>query len=79
MNGSFAAGAVHVFIDRRLEPGADPHAALGEQFASMPCLELHRIRHVESFLSDDAERVICHFLAPDAETMRRLLRRRLPR
>jgi len=35
------------------------------------CLETHRVRHVVSYVTPDARRMICVFEAPDAEAVRR--------
>ena len=34
------------------------------------CFALHRVRWEESFVANEARRVICHFRAPDAESVR---------
>jgi len=38
------------------------------------CLNLYNVQFVESFVSDQRTRAFCHFIAPDAESVRRLLR-----
>lgn len=38
------------------------------------CLDLYNVRYIESFLSDQGDRMICHFTAPDAESVRQALR-----
>ena len=45
--------------------GAAPRAA---------CMELHRVRLLQRLVSLDGLRMICIFEAPDAESVRRLLR-----
>jgi Nickel responsive protein SCO4226-like len=35
------------------------------------CLDLHNAEYVESFLGNDGRRMVCLFLAPDAEAVRR--------
>jgi hypothetical protein len=38
------------------------------------CLETHGVRHVVSYVTPDARRMICVFEAPDAEAVRRTAR-----
>ena len=39
-----------------------------------PCLAMHRVRYVRSFWSLDRRRMICHYEAPDAESLREVQR-----
>jgi hypothetical protein len=41
---------------------------------SLGCFGLHRVEWHESFLSIDRTRMLCHFIAPDAESVRIALR-----
>jgi hypothetical protein len=34
------------------------------------CLDMHSVSHVESYLSTDGLQMVCHFRAPDAESVR---------
>lgn len=38
------------------------------------CFEIYDVHFVESFLSEQRNRLICHFEAPDAESVRQALR-----
>jgi len=42
---------------------------------SVTCLDINRVRFVDATLSRSGDRVICHFLAPDIESVRRVIRR----
>jgi len=41
---------------------------------SIECRNLHKVRLRESLLDDEGQRLICHFRAPDAESVRMALR-----
>ena len=41
---------------------------------NVPCLTLHGVRHVVSYVAPDGLRMICVFEAPDAEAVRRTAR-----
>ena len=34
------------------------------------CMDLHQVRYLESYLSDDRLRMVCLYEAPDAESVR---------
>ncbi|MEO0996748.1 MAG: nickel-binding protein [Pseudomonadota bacterium] len=40
-----------------------------------PCLALHRVQWLKTLESTDSARLLCHFRAPDAESVRLALRR----
>ena len=42
---------------------------------AVPCLALHRVQWIETLESANSESVLCHFRAPDAESMLCALRR----
>ena len=52
--------------------GAEARRVAGEQAV---CFELHRVQWLETLESIDSRRVLCHFRAPDAESVRQVLRR----
>lgn len=63
-----------IVLERRL----DPPIAL-EDVARMDreaawCMEHHRVRHTTSLLSADGRRLLCAFVAADAEAVRNVLR-----
>ena len=41
---------------------------------NVPCLTLHGVRHVVSYVAPDGRKTICVFEAPDAEAVRRTAR-----
>ena len=41
---------------------------------NVPCLTLHGVRHVVSYVAPDGRKMICVFEAPDAEAVRRTAR-----
>jgi hypothetical protein len=63
-----------VIVERRW-PGPLTDAALGAMFdAAVGCLATHRVAWRESLLSADGRDLVCHFSAPDAESVRVALR-----
>lgn len=44
------------------------------QERSAPCLAIHGVRHVVSYVTPDGTRMICVFEAPDAEAVRQTAR-----
>lgn len=44
------------------------------QERTAPCLALHGVRHVASYVTPDGRRMICIFEAPDAEAVRQTAR-----
>jgi hypothetical protein len=69
----------HVVVERRFPAPLGSHDLLQMEAASAGCLDAHDARHLESYLSRDGRQAICHFLAPDAESLRRVGRTlRLP-
>jgi hypothetical protein len=44
------------------------------QQRNAPCLTLHGVRHVVSYVAPDGQKMICVFEAPDAEAVRRTAR-----
>lgn len=67
MAGVRQYGMVDVFVEAR------PASAAAEtliDIAATGCLELHRVAWQESFVSEEGRRMICHFRAPDAESVR---------
>lgn len=49
----------------------DEYRADQETFS---CLDLYKVQYIECFLSEQHNRMICHFVAPDAESVRQALR-----
>ena len=44
------------------------------QRRNAPCLEVHGVRHLVSYVAPDGLRMICVFQAPDCEAVRRTAR-----
>ena len=44
------------------------------QRTNLPCLTLHGVRHVASYVAPDGFKMICVFEAPDAEAVRKTAR-----
>ena len=64
----------HVIVERDFDEPMDAAQIAAMKMDSMSCLDAHRVRHLESFLSADGRRMICHFHAPDAESVRLVFR-----
>jgi hypothetical protein len=63
-------GAVDVFVEWSGEADPDRHP----ERDVTGCFELHRVRWQDSYIANSGSR-ICHFQAPDAESVRMALRR----
>ena len=63
-----------VFLQRRY-PAAEPQEGERPDSACLqPCLDLHGIQRERSYVARDGQRILCHFRAPDAESLRLALR-----
>lgn len=74
MSAASSPVPVDVFVERRDD---GPAGALTDPIGSArayPCLQLHGARWQASFLACENNRVLCHFQAPDAESVRLALR-----
>ena len=71
MNPDPAANLADVYVECLLPANAS--AGVGEAEACH-CLTLHRVRWLRTLVSIDTRRVLCHFRAPDAESVRIALR-----
>ena len=60
----------HHFEDRSFDIDRYNDAQRGNAW----CLETHGVRHVVSYVTPEARRMICVFEAPDAEAVRRTAR-----
>jgi hypothetical protein len=60
----------HLIVERTFDkPFTDDDVkAAGERLA--PCLELHAVKWIRSYVSADRLRMICEYEAPDAEAVR---------
>lgn len=59
-----------LIVERTFEQplGDDDLSAVMERLG--PCLDQYGVQWVRSYLSRDRKRMICHFQAPDAESVR---------
>lgn len=63
-----------VFVERRLSRKLDGFDICINKVESTGCLDLYRIEWIESFLGTNGDKLICHFRAPDAESVRVVFR-----
>ena len=59
-----------VVVERTFETPVDLRAVDKTMARSGWCLDVHRVRFVEGFLSADGKRMVCIYEAPDAESVR---------
>jgi hypothetical protein len=64
----------HIFIEREFEPTLTTEGFADMAEAAFPCMPLYRVEWVESLLSADGKYLTCHFIAPDAEAVRSVVR-----
>lgn len=74
MNSRGSATLVDVFVLRSLAPAEadDQESQSSQQLES--CLVLYGILPQHTYLAADGRRMLCHFRAPDAESLRMVLR-----
>ena len=60
----------HVIVERTFETPVTPEEVDASLARSAGCLVAHRVRHLRTSVSADGVRMICEFLAPDAESVR---------
>jgi hypothetical protein len=65
-----------LFLEREFEQPlrAAVVSAASEHLAEQGCVKLHRVEWLGSLLSADGHRMVCRFRAPDAESLRIVLR-----
>ena len=64
-----------IILEHRLEERPfDIERFNAAQRDKLPCLTLHGVRHVISYVAPDGRKMICVFEAPDAEAVRRTAR-----
>ena len=74
MNPGNPSGLVDVFVLRSLGSSeADGQEGQSTQRFEC-CLELHGVIRMRSYLAADGRRMVCHYRAPDAESLRTALR-----
>lgn len=67
------AGMVDVYVEQRLNRSIDGWIDCRMIEEMVACLDLHMVRFVDAEVSLPGDRVICHFLAPDIESVRRVM------
>lgn len=68
-------GQHHVVVERSWDPPLTDAAMQATIASTEQCLSIHRVDWQGSLLSIDGSELICHFIAPDAESVRVALRR----
>lgn len=61
----------HVIVERVFAEPVELEALTRSKSANQACFSSRRITHVRSFLSRDRRRLICEYMAPDAESVRK--------
>jgi hypothetical protein len=60
----------HVFVERVFAEPVDVEALIEASRAGATCFERHRVSGLRTVVSRDGLRMICEYLAPDAESVR---------
>jgi hypothetical protein len=63
-----------VFVEWTVESQLQEHDVQSLMHDSNACRDLHKVQFRESLLDEDGRRLICHFRAPDTESVRMALR-----
>ena len=63
-----------VLLERQFDPAMSPDDFRAMALESAGCLSLYRVNWVKSLLAADGNRLLCHFEAPDAESVRMVAR-----
>lgn len=64
----------HVYVEQTVGPCSQPSNGCHQLRDCAVCLGLYQVCFVETFRAEDGSRVICHFTAPDLESVRLALR-----
>ena len=64
----------HIILEREFEPRLSPEDFAQLAMDSVDCLSLYRVTWQESLLAMDGSRLVCHFEAPDTESVRQVAR-----
>lgn len=60
----------HVVVERLFEEPVTKAQMVAMRKRGKWCLDAHRVRYLQGFLSADGRRMVCHFEAPDTESVR---------
>ena len=69
-----AATRRHIYVEKVIESQAQGKYYCHQFKSGAACLGNYGVSFVDSFHSTDGNRVICHFTAPDLESVRLVLR-----
>ena len=72
--GDNGVGMTDVFVARSADEPHTPSGSAALDMAPTDCFRVHRVHWQETQVSEDGTRLICRFLAPDAESVRIALR-----
>lgn len=65
---------VDVYVEQSLVSSMDGWIDCREIERAVTCLDMFRVRFVDAEVSFDGDPVTCHFLAPDVESVRCVMR-----
>jgi hypothetical protein len=68
----FEGAGATVVVERVAAAPLDEAALAGLEARARWCLDLHRVRHLGSYLALDGRAMLCVYAAPDAEAVRRV-------
>jgi Protein of unknown function (DUF4242) len=63
-----------IIVERRFAAPVSDEALAAGAARQQGCMDIHRVAYLRSLLSQDRQRMICEFDAPDAESVRRVQR-----
>lgn len=68
------ANMVDVYVEQALPQSLDGWTDCRMIEEAVACLDVHMVRFVDAKVSRQGDKVVCHFLAPDIESVRRVMR-----
>ena len=63
-----------VYVEQTLKQSRDGRIDCRMVEETMTCIDIHMVRFVDAEVSRLGDKVICRFLAPDIESVRRVMR-----
>ena len=73
MHSPSTANMVDVYVEQALSQSLDGWTDCRMIEETVACLDIHMVRFVDAQVSRQGDKVICHFLAPDIESVRRVM------
>jgi len=64
----------HILVERRFDTPLTDVEYEATKARLRPCVQLHNVKWVRTYLSHDRRRMICEYEARDAETVRNVFR-----